>query len=319
MKVSIIIPVYNVAPYVEECVRSVMNQTMTKDMECIIVDDCGTDNSMEIVERLIVGYKGNIEFRILHHEHNRGPSAARNTGIGIAKGKYIYFLDSDDWIIPECMELMLSSVRVHPDAEMVFAGADVTDNKFPWLDYTKKRLPEYSGDAMWLQKSMLMRYNFGMTPWNKLIARRFIRDNKLCFKEGLIHEDELWNLEISKHIKAAAFVSRNTYYYRINNNGITAVSRDVKMQRLFKLWNIMIDSINGRQSLFQAKALSNFILKETTNVFHSVSGKQLAVLFFRLALKSSVQLALYITQGILALTKCPRYRNGRITPRITLH
>lgn len=81
--VSIIIPVNNVSDYVEECLQSVAAQTYTA-IECIIVDDCGTDDSMQKVESFITNYQGPITFKILHHEHNRGLSAARNTGIDAA-------------------------------------------------------------------------------------------------------------------------------------------------------------------------------------------------------------------------------------------
>ena len=96
MKVSIIIPVYNVGDYIEDCLRSVIRQVYSGDIECIIVDDCGTDNSIALAERLMASYKGPIQFIILHHQHNRGLSAARNTGIDVAQGDYIFFLDSDD-------------------------------------------------------------------------------------------------------------------------------------------------------------------------------------------------------------------------------
>ena len=103
-KVSIIIPIYNVETYIEECLQSVMRQTYKGMIECILVDDCGTDNSMKIMEQLIEVYNGPIEFKVLHHEHNRGLSAARNTGMDAACGDYVYFLHSDDWISDDCIE-----------------------------------------------------------------------------------------------------------------------------------------------------------------------------------------------------------------------
>ena len=144
IKVSIIIPIYNVASYVERCIRSVMNQTLTKEIECIILDDCGSDNSIDIAENLISEYVGCIDFRILHHDFNRGLSAARNTGIDSAKGEYIYYLDSDDKIVPDCIEKLVSSVKKHPDSQIVFAGAEASADNYKWLDYTTKELPEYS-------------------------------------------------------------------------------------------------------------------------------------------------------------------------------
>ena len=119
MNVSIIIPVYNVAPYIEDCLRSVIGQTYRGVIECLIVDDRGTDDSIAIAERLIKDYSGPIRFEILHHEHNRGVAAARNTGALKAKGDYIFYLDSDDEITTDCIEKMMAVASQEPDIEMV--------------------------------------------------------------------------------------------------------------------------------------------------------------------------------------------------------
>ena len=119
MNVSIIIPVFNVAPYIADCLRSVMRQTYTGNMECLIVDDCGTDNGIAIAERMIADYKGPIRFQILHHERNRGLSAARNTGTEAAIGEYLYYLDSDDEKTEDCIERLMGKVTDHPGVEMV--------------------------------------------------------------------------------------------------------------------------------------------------------------------------------------------------------
>ena len=108
MRISIIIPVYNVELYVEECLQSVANQTMTEGIECIIVDDRGQDNSMDIVRHFVDDYQGAISFHILKHEKNGGLSAARNTGIEAATGEYVYFLDSDDYLVPSAIETLIS-------------------------------------------------------------------------------------------------------------------------------------------------------------------------------------------------------------------
>lgn len=321
MLISIVIPVFNVAPYVERCIQSVFSQTY-ENLEVIFVDDCGNDSSMELVEesiRVTDGKPLRMKFKILHHDHNRGLSAARNSGIEASSGEYVYFLDSDDWIKPECIELMVSSLNRHPDSEVVFAGADVTDHKFPWLDYTQKNLPEYSNDRDWLQKSMLLRYPLAMTAWNKLISLRFIHANNLKFVEGLTHEDEIWNFEISKHIKSASFVSSNTYSYTIRQNSITSTSLEQRQERLFCLLNLMIDSIGGYRPLLQAKAICRMIITETSKTFPTKHRKQLAYLFFRLSQRSSFQLApFYLLQSFLALVHSSWYYNSRITSRIAL-
>lgn len=296
IKISIIIPIYNVAPYVEECIRSVMNQTMTQGVECIIVDDCGQDNSMEIVERIVAGYKGYIDFRILHHDHNRGLSAARNTGIAAARGEYVYFIDSDDKIVPECIEKLVSSVKKHPDSQVVFAGAEASTENYKWLDYTTKELPEYSDNHDWLQRSMLKRYEFGMTAWNKLISRQFILGNSLRFVEGLVHEDEVWNFEASKYIQSASFVKYNTYLYNINNYSITVGASDnLRWERLFALWHVLLSKTDDCHKDLQISAISSHIMVETKKkfpvkhrkslckLFHSLSRQAKGTLFFRLS------------------------------------
>lgn len=231
MKISIIIPIYNVAPYVEECLQSVMSQTYTGDMECILVDDCGTDDSMEIAERALGEYRGPIAFRILHHSHNRGLSAARNTGLSAATGDYLYFMDSDDTIIPECLEQMVSVLITYPQVDIVQAGA-ISNCDF--LDIETKGLPPYSDDRVWIRKTFLQREIIPLTSWNKLISREFMAKYSLSFKEGLIHEDEMFNYLLAKHVRSIAFLRKNTYCYReMRPNGIM---QSLKEENSDKAW-----------------------------------------------------------------------------------
>lgn len=113
MDISIIVPIYNVEPFIERCLRSIMNQTFTEGVECILVNDCTPDNSLLIAERLIEEYtithrddanQNGILFRIISHERNLGIAAARNTGLKAAEGAYIQFIDSDDYIESNMLE-----------------------------------------------------------------------------------------------------------------------------------------------------------------------------------------------------------------------
>ena len=124
MKVTIIIPIYNVAPFVADCIHSVMCQTWQEPLECILVDDCGTDDSMAVVERTLQDYQGPVDFRIVRHEHNRGLSAARNTGLDNATGDYVYFLDSDDEVTPDCIGFGCShsDSKLRPDGGRLSSG-----------------------------------------------------------------------------------------------------------------------------------------------------------------------------------------------------
>ena len=112
--------VYNVEKYVAECLNSVISQTYDHSkIECIIVNDCTTDDSMDIVYEIIKKYDGGMSFIICRHEHNEGLSAARNTGIEVAKGNYIFFIDSDDYIYPNSLELLLNASKIYGYSDMV--------------------------------------------------------------------------------------------------------------------------------------------------------------------------------------------------------
>ena len=92
IKISVIIPIYNVEQYVQRCMKSVMTQTFSDaEIDCIVVDDCGQDHSMDIVSQMIDEYQGPILFKIIHHDTNRGLSAARNTGLYHATGDFVFF------------------------------------------------------------------------------------------------------------------------------------------------------------------------------------------------------------------------------------
>ena len=176
-KVSIVIPVYNVEPYIEECLQSVMRQTYGGKIECILVDDCGIDNSIEIAEQLIKAYNGPIDFKVLHHENNRGLSAARNTGIDASSGDYVYFLDSDDWISDDCIEkLMQPHVFKQYDFVVGHYSEDGKDfyGLYPKGEYHKNGLRPIS------------RNGIPVSACNKLFRKSFLINNQLSFEVGKV-------------------------------------------------------------------------------------------------------------------------------------
>lgn len=123
--VSIIIPIYNVESYIRQCLQSVMNQTLTEGVECILVDDCGQDMSMNIAQKMVDEYHGNINFHILHHDNTKGLSEARNTGIKAAKGEYIYFLSGKDYLEDE----FISVVRKESDNKDIVSFGYTLEDK----------------------------------------------------------------------------------------------------------------------------------------------------------------------------------------------
>ena len=220
MKVSIIIPVYNVALYIERCIKSVMSQTYNGEIECILVNDASPDDSIDIAERLIANYNGPIQFRILNHEHNRGQSAARNTGIDDATGDYIYFLDSDDEITPDCIEKMSSPILNDPTIEMVDACCVTirkdNNNIISEHSHTRPQLEFTSKEAV--RNFFFSRQYENKSTWNKLVKRDFILKNKLYFKEGVLWEDFLWHFQYNKFLSHLYIIPDITYKYCIRPN-----------------------------------------------------------------------------------------------------
>lgn len=233
MLVSIIIPVYNVAPYIEGCLKSVMRQTFAGPMECLLVDDCGSDESISIAERMIAEYDGPIHFEVLHHDHNRGQSAARNTGMEKAVGDYIFFIDSDDEITEDCLEKMMDVALEYPEVELV-------QGSFIWHCLDGKEWLEPKGITIMHARSndevRSCSYSHGQVPtvaWNKLMKRSLIKDNNLSFIEGLLHEDIPWTFYWLKYVKNAWFLPDVTYHYKLRPGSTVTGTKTTARQEHF--------------------------------------------------------------------------------------
>lgn len=216
MKVSIIIPVFQVADSIERSLTSALNQSY-EDIEVILVDDCGTDNSMAIARSVLDKHPRGSSASIVVHEKNRGLSAARNTGVTHATGDYVYFFDSDDEITSNCIERMMEPIG-ESDLDFVIADYEVAGSDIPYPPLRLARGPLRSGERI------LMSYlneDWYMMAWNKLVNRDFLLANNLTFKEGLIHEDNLWSFQLACLAESAFVISDSTYIYHIQDESIT--------------------------------------------------------------------------------------------------
>lgn len=216
IKVSIIIPTYNVAPYIYTCLKSVASQTYKGPMECLIVDDCGQDNSIQIAENFVASYRGKINFKIIHHATNRGLSAARNTGLEHATGNYVYFLDSDDRITSTCIRSLVEPLKEEP-YDFVIGDFKQTKSQNSYINL------KLHDRTVLRNESILSNYashNWYMMAWNKLVKRDLLQSNDLFFKEGIIHEDELWSFKLALAAKSMRVVGSICYIYNIREGSI---------------------------------------------------------------------------------------------------
>lgn len=223
--ISIIIPVYNVELYIARCVKSVVAQEYPGTIECIIVDDCGQDNSISIVEKLITEHNTNIVFQILHHEQNRGLSAARNTGVKAAAGDYVYYLDSDDYISKDCIATLVTSIAEH-DYDIVIGNIEVLGN-----DWGVPKLIAEEGAYNDKILSMYCNRQFYMMAWNKLYKKSFIERNNLYFEEGILHEDDHMSFRAFAAADSVYVSHRKTYYYLVRESGIMSMNQYTKRNR----------------------------------------------------------------------------------------
>lgn len=220
--ISIIIPVYNVSKYIYACLESVSQQTYT-NIECLLIDDCGTDNSISIAQDFIDNYKGNVLFRIIHHEVNKGLSAARNTGVREANGEFVLFIDSDDWITKDTCEILLSHMNIGKDVGIVSCSCYVyeEDGTIHSLsknfDFNEIRqiLPEDYADRMLMMKSQ-------HTAWGKLFKKEIVLS--VPFREGLNNEDILFCLDsfpyVEKNNIRTIEIPNKLFYYRMRSGSI---------------------------------------------------------------------------------------------------
>lgn len=266
-EVSVIIPIYNVASCIECCLQSVMKQQSVPAVECLLIDDCGEDDSMAIAERLIDAYEGPIAFRTVHHQQNRGLSAARNTGIREAQGTYLYFLDADDWVEPDALKLMLELAHRYPDAQMVLGGAMIQGGEpKPWLSLKDSRLPEYLCGRTDVEHAMLDREQIPVTAWNRLIRREFVIEKGLFFEEGLTHEDELWTFLLSQHLSSLALLKENVYHYVWREEGIMSRCQGKEGQSLIRIAQKMIEQMGATASSDTIRYIIGFIKLRSFNI-----------------------------------------------------
>lgn len=256
IKVSVIIPVYNVEAYIIECLESVARQTYPGNLECLIVDDCGTDRSIHLANEFINNYHGKIRFQILHHNRNRGLSAARNTGTDAAVGDYIYYLDSDDMITPECIGQMMDVAEKYAEAEVIQGGilnSDGTDN----YNIIDKRLPDIATDIKWIKTNVMFPGLLPVSSWNKLIKRDFLNDNSIRFIEGIIHEDVPFAFHLAQRMKCIAFCKNNTYIYRQQRNGsiLNSSTRQRSFTSRVKAYQYCLEHTNGIYRDIQLRSL----------------------------------------------------------------
>lgn len=221
--VSVIIPVYNTEKYLEECLDSIVFQTL-KNIEIICINDGSTDNSYNI---LVEYAKKDNRIRIIN-QSNMGQSAARNRGLEIARGKYVYFMDSDDWLEKNALEC-LTNISDSKNLQMLyfdgktFFESDKIKNKYSHMIGNYERINEYNDVYTGLEMFIKLKYDnkYRVCPVLCLFSKDFLIESKINFYEGIIYEDNLFSFNCVMEAKRVSHIKANFFHRRIREDSTT--------------------------------------------------------------------------------------------------
>ena len=218
LRLSIIIPFYNVERFISECLYSVFNQDIPfSEYEVICVNDGSTDHSKDIVLDYMNRYPN---LRLIEHDRNRKLGTARNTGRSIAKGKYIWNVDSDDKIVPNCLSGMLKACEDNDLDILEFGAIQFNQTKQKELPH----VPPTSGVEVgldYLDRLTAYRVSRMCPVWNKMIRRGFLEENRIFSPEINMGEDIPYSFRILTLAKRFSVTSECYYLYRANDDSLT--------------------------------------------------------------------------------------------------
>lgn len=271
MLISFIIPVYNAFPYLEHCVRSILQQSYRK-IEVILIDDGSTDDSGLLCDRLA---QEDARIRVLH-QANQGLSATRNNGIKSAQGDYVVCVDSDDyWWANDDLAYLVSMVQSNPLLEVIGFNCryyySESSRVVDWQPYDAQLALENS-----MQKSFCLLNASGTVPMSacmKLIKRETLLKHNLFFPIGLIGEDIPWFVDLVEHIQSCCFVNRYVYVYRQNvSNSITQSHVDKRFEHLMYIIESEVEKVGKRNIESATKdSLYSFLAYELSILYSIVA------------------------------------------------
>jgi len=255
-EISILIPVYNVEEYLSQCLDSILNQTF-KDFECICVNDGSTDNSLSILQE----YASKDNRIKIINQKNKGVSATRNVCLENSSGKYIAFVDSDDWITDNYLEILYNELeRLQYDIAICNHQLYYPeDNKF--ISFASKIVMNEETANF---NKFVCGYNFGAV-WAKLYRRQFIKKNKLFFLENVVMEDYIFSITAYLLTNKIISIKNNLYFYRRQNLGIMYDSDKVTISQFYNNFYLIKDL---RKRKINCSEIENYLIR---NFFHNLA------------------------------------------------
>lgn len=227
-KVSVILPVYGVAAYIEKCAQSLLNQTL-KEVEFLFVDDHGPDNSIDLLKQTIKGHPREKQFRILKPEHNLGAGMARNFAIPEAKGEYIAFVDSDDWIEPDMFDSLYDAAKAQ-DADLCYSQ-EYKDYEDHSSETIILRNPTVEPGEFTYDKKAFFLTHYVSYFTTFLFKRSFVEQHVVHFPEDRSADDSFFLACALMTADSIARVDKPLYHYLIRPGSVTTTKDSVKYKK----------------------------------------------------------------------------------------
>lgn len=306
-KVTIGIPLYNAEPFINRTMESVLSQTFDS-IEFLIIDDCGKDNSVSVIQEIQQQHPRGRDIRILHQPVNMGVSAARNRIIYEAKGRYLYFMDSDDLIAPNTISLLHESI-IKNKAEIAFGSYEkievYNDNKVS----DRFCYPDIVLDNGELGSFAFRKYGgIQAGVWNYLVDIKFLRNIGLKFIDANFWEDMVFTYQLATYIQRAVLCSKTTYYYMCRENTLSKYQSREQVPQAEILRNVTtIDHLKWHtNNILQKEYLGNWcynivmtdfyiicnVLKNKNKIYPKLTSKEiLSFIKHPLKLKQIIKLS----------------------------
>ena len=259
-KISVIVPIYNVEEYLEECLDSIISQDYSeKYIEVVLIDDCSKDKSIDIARKYIRKYKN---FKLIENTENKGQAISRNIAIEQATGKYIVFLDSDDKLYPKCLSTLYKEIAI-TGSDIVASKINSFDTKGKHGYYSDKYLNEYITSDIYGNKKLIN----CISICSKIYKANFIKNIK--FLENTIHEDNSFTLTCLFKANKITVVPEYLYYRRIREGENKSIMQKLNYKTftdLIKNYKVTLQNIVDKKSktflhLYMLRKLNNEICK----------------------------------------------------------
>lgn len=248
MLVSVIVPIFNVEKYIKNCVESLLVQSY-KEIEYIFIDDSSQDDSINILKDTLLKYpEKSSQINIIKHPINKGLPSARNSGLKVAKGEYIFHCDSDDWIDPDMIESLVNKATLE-NADIVYCDWYLSFSKNERL--MKQKQYNTPLDCIIAMLNGEIRFNV----WNKLIKKSLYIDNNITFPDGYGMGEDMTIIKLFSCAHTVAYLPKAFYHYiQTNPNAFTKTFSDASYKALMHNTHDLVNYLEnkfGKDKLFK--------------------------------------------------------------------